>query len=49
MPDKDKMGRADFVLRNEGSTAQLMAAVDLLYENSFNQTNKKKKKPLTAT
>lgn len=27
MPDKDKIGRADFVLSNEGSTARLMEAV----------------------
>jgi len=42
MPDKEKIGRADFVLWNEGSTARLMAAVDLLYENSFNHTKKRK-------
>jgi len=47
MPDKDKIGRAHFVLWNEGSTARLMEAVDLLYENSF-KPYKKKKKPLTA-
>ncbi len=35
MPDKDKIGRADFVLSNEGSTARLMEAVDFLYEKSF--------------
>ncbi len=42
MPDKEKIGRADFVLLNEGSTARLMEAVDLLYENSFNHTKKRK-------
>jgi dephospho-CoA kinase len=48
MPDKDKIGRADFVLSNEDSKARLMEAVDFLYEESFKQY-KKKKKPLTAT
>jgi dephospho-CoA kinase len=48
MPDKDKIGRADFVLSNEGSTARLMEAVDFLYEKSF-KPYKKKKKPLTGT
>jgi dephospho-CoA kinase len=47
MPDKDKIGRADFVLSNEDSKAQLMEAVDFLYEKSF-KPYKKKKKPLTA-
>jgi dephospho-CoA kinase len=42
MPDKDKIERSDFVLRNEGSPARLMASVDLLYENSFNHTKKRK-------
>jgi dephospho-CoA kinase len=48
MPDKDKIGRADFVLSNEDSKVRLMEAVDFLYEESFKQY-KKKKKPLTAT
>ncbi len=48
MPDKDKIGRADFVLSNEDSKARLMEAVDFLYEESF-KLYKKKKKPLTAT
>jgi dephospho-CoA kinase len=48
MPDKDKIGRTDFVLSNEDSKARLMEAVDFLYEESFKQY-KKKKKPLTAT
>jgi dephospho-CoA kinase len=47
MPDKDKIGRADFVLSNEDSKARLMEAVDFLYEKSF-KPYKKKKKPLTA-
>ena len=42
MPDKDKIGRSDFVLRNEDSPARLMASVDLLYENYFNHTKKRK-------
>ncbi|MBW2572615.1 MAG: dephospho-CoA kinase [Deltaproteobacteria bacterium] len=48
MPDKDKIGRADFVLSNEDSKTRLMEAVDFLYEKSF-KPYKKKKKPLTAT
>lgn len=48
MPDKDKIGRADFVLSNGGSKARLMEAVDFLYEKSL-KPYKKKKKPLTAT
>ena len=48
MPDKEKIGRADFVLRNDGSAAELMEAVDSLYEKFF-KAYKKEKKPLTAT
>lgn len=35
MPDEEKIKRADFVLSNEGSKAQLIRAVDILYENAF--------------
>lgn len=42
MPDKDKIGRADFVLSNEGSKARLMEAVDFFYEKSLKPYKKRK-------
>ena len=42
MPDKDKIGRADFVLSNEGSRARLVEAVDFLYEKSLKPYKKRK-------
>jgi len=42
MPDKDKIGRADFVLSNEGSRVRLVEAVDFLYEKSLKPYKKRK-------
>jgi len=33
MPDEEKIGRADFVLQNNGSVEQLIESVDILYKN----------------
>jgi dephospho-CoA kinase len=48
MPNKDKIERAEFVLTNEGSKAQLKKSVDLFYKKFIQKYTKKNRKPLTG-
>ena len=36
MPDKEKVDRADYVVRNEGSMEKLVESVDILFNNLKN-------------
>jgi dephospho-CoA kinase len=42
MPDSKKIEGADYVVRNEGSKADLVRSVDVLFENLSNTATKRK-------